>query len=139
MDSRGRFPQPGLSEMECGVCWQTMNTEGAPMHEALITRGHVHKADKEIRNLIYHPCNVVLRHTHCPPVEIDGYGVTNFSHGGGTGGQLQFERCAMALIGYEGYDRVNAYLEAMAQLFPQVGHESWFRFQELVERTRRYG
>lgn len=109
------------------------------MHEALITRGHVHKAPHDIRDLVFHPCNVVFRHSYCPPIHTDDYGVVTFRHGGGTGGPLTVERCAIALIGHEGYDREVEYLEAMAQVFPQVGREALNRFCDVVEKVKRDG
>jgi hypothetical protein len=126
-----------------------MDAGAAAMHEALIPRGYVHKASLEIRHFIFHPCNVVFRHDYCPPVRVQ-VGVDNltkrpieqvftFRHESGAGGPMQFKRAVLALIAYEGHDRVLDYLEAMRTLVPHVAEETTLRFNKVVEGVQVYG
>lgn len=104
----------------------------AEMHEALIPRGPVMKSEN--KHYVFHPYNVVLRHSVCPPVEILVAGEwkkITFKHGGGVGGDLPFERCARHLCKWVGYDNVMDYLQAMSIEFSIVGNQALRRFLSL--------
>ena len=90
------------------------------MHEGLISRGQVQKTGKE--DLIFHPCNLVLRHH-------DSLGC---SHTGGIGGDRGFEISARYLIIHEGFTEVRAWLVSMSKEFIRVGEEALMRFDALV-------
>jgi hypothetical protein len=89
------------------------------MHEGLISRGQVQKTGKE--NLVFHPCNIVLRH----------HDSHNCSHTGGIGGDNGFEISARYLIEYEGTLDVRKWLLMMSLEFRQIGQEALNRFDAL--------
>src|SRR5512139_1344840 len=115
---RGIIRRPGKKVAECGVCWRYEDPRDWPMHEALVPRGWVVGRKQDQRDVAFHPCNSVLRHTVCPPTE--GYDpetgetkIYHFVHEAGTGGDDAFRRCAIHLVRWETFDRVHAYLKAM--------------------------
>lgn len=147
LEERGNIPFPGRFEAECGVCWQWGDPGDWPMHEALVPRGWVVGRAKEARDVAFHPCNVVLRHTTCPPVEIvfaDGTSeMVQFVHEAGTGGDLAFKRCAIHLVRYETFERVHEYLKAVYSDVPYHAGNAFDRFMALegdaeFEAARQY-
>lgn len=110
------------------------------MHEALITREHVRKMSKsplaidiinqrvkviedwkeanDLTWLVNHASNVVFRH----------HASRYCSHTAGTGGQEVFEKCAIQIVKYEGYEPVIEYLTEMSQLFPVIAGDQLRRF-----------
>jgi len=91
------------------------------MHEALISRGQVQGSPFAF--LIYHPCNVVLRHNS----------ITGCRHEGGVGGSEIFAKCAKQIAHYETSERVTGYLIAMQEYFPVVARDVLQRFLSLGE------
>ena len=89
------------------------------MHEGLMSRGQVQKTGKE--DLIFHPCNLVLRHH-------DSLGC---SHTGGIGGDRGFEVSARYLVEHEGYAKVREWLVSMSKEFKWVGGNALNRFDTL--------
>lgn len=147
LESRGVFNQPGYCEVECATCWRLMPAGQAVMHESLLTRGNV-SGDKENKYLVFHPCNAVFRHDVCLPVFIEPNLVEDpepstliqpkpyiFRHEGGTGGDMTFKRCAEYLIRHEGKARVDEYLTAMTEIFPDAATQAIYRMALLVGET----
>ena len=115
--------------MTCPICSLPINHD-PDMHEALIPKSAVQGAPSEIRELINHKCNCVLRHHICP----DGH-----IHEGGTGGDEIFELCLKDIVHWEGRDEVEAYLKMMETVTATAGRMALARFYGYYPKEDRLG
>ena len=124
ISTRGKYLNPGGPTLDCPICGKTM-TMNTPMdlHEALISRSQVQ--NHHLKYLIFHPCNVVLRH--------NSISTTGCKHEGGVGGDEIFAKCAKQIAYYETSERVTGYLMAMQEYFPIVARDALRRFISLGE------
>lgn len=119
---RGQYDPIVKSFVVCPICGEKIQSIG-DMHEALISRGDVQGAPDNVKQMIFSRYNCIHRHNQCP--------TGGHFHAPGIGGSETFEKCARALVEYEGYEGIYEWLVEMANVLPKVGSMALQRFTSI--------